>query len=168
MTHAAAIPEPWLCATCGASVDKACAEPGRGCRIDAELVSMRLEEAGSTLIAMRVNAPGPAPYRCALPEPVRAAVESYGWDTEPNRAATPSAACVSRMDGAYAWLALIPQNRYVLRRIVAGRSLVSPTTGKHLLSWKRVAVMLRCDYRAVQRWHGQGIEAIVDMLITKT
>ncbi|HEX3576577.1 MAG TPA: DUF6362 family protein, partial [Rhodopila sp.] len=130
-----AAPAPWACNRCGAGLDGACAVPAAGvCRIDAEVVSHRLEQAGMTLLAMRVPSPYPAPYRCALPEVLREAIEAYGWTDEPTLTAVPDAAEITRMDQAFGWLALIPKSRHVLRRIVAARCLVSPESGRHLMT----------------------------------
>ena len=68
------------------------------------------------------------------------------------------------MDRVYLWLALIPQHRHVLRRIVAARSLVNPVTGRHLFEWRAVGRMVRADHHAMQRWHGQGVALIVEAL----
>jgi hypothetical protein len=65
------------------------------------------------------------------------------------------------MDETMAWISLIPVERYVLRRIVGARSLVHPITGRHLFPWRRIAVTVGADHKAVQRWHAQGIELIV-------
>jgi hypothetical protein len=69
----------------------------------------------------------------------------------------PDATAITRMDEALAWLTLIPDDKYVLRRIVASRMLVSPLTGRHLYPWRRLATLLGADHKAVQRWHAQGI-----------
>ncbi len=97
-------------------------------------------------------------------EIVRAAVESYGWEERRIRPAVPSAARITRMDEALGWLQLIPPDRYVLRRIVGARSLVNPTTEKHLFPWRRLAAALGADHKAIQRWHGEGIGLIVTAL----
>jgi hypothetical protein len=59
------------------------------------------------------------------------------------------------------WITLIPAERYVLRRIVGARSLVSPVTERHLYSWRRLGEVLGADHKAVQRWHAQGIDMLV-------
>jgi hypothetical protein len=64
------------------------------------------------------------------------------------------------MDEAMGRIALIPADRYVLRRIVGARSLVSPATGRHLFAWRRLGLLLGADHKAVQRWHAQGIALI--------
>jgi hypothetical protein len=65
------------------------------------------------------------------------------------------------MDEALGWITMIPKDRYVLRRIVGARSLVSPVTERHLYSWRRLGEVLGADHKAVQRWHGQGIDMLV-------
>jgi len=132
-------------------------------RIDADVVVYRLEEAGSTLLAL----PGTGwntRLRTSALEIVRTALENYGWAERQIRPPVPSAQRISRMDEALGWIALIPQDRYVLRRIVGARSLVSPVTERHLYPWRRLAAALGADHKAVQRWHGQGIDLIVAAL----
>ncbi|HTI80486.1 MAG TPA: DUF6362 family protein [Acetobacteraceae bacterium] len=130
---------------------------------DAALVTFRLEEAGSALLAL----PGTGwstRLRTSSLEIVRTAIESYGWTTSRIRPPVPSPERITRMDEAMAWLSLIPIDRYVLRRIVGARSLVHPITERHLYPWRRLASALGADHKAVQRWHRQGIELIVDAL----
>jgi hypothetical protein len=76
-------------------------------------------------------------------------------------ATLPSASRISRMDTAMGYLALIPQDRYLLRRIVGCRALVHPISGRHLYSWRRLAELLRADHKAIQRWHAEGIRIII-------
>jgi hypothetical protein len=131
--------------------------------IDAPFVIARLEEAGATLLAL----PGTGwttKLRESPLEIVRTAIENYGWSDKRLRPAVPSAARISRMDEVMGWVALIPPDRYVLRRIVGARSLVSPTTDRHLFPWRRLATTIGADHKAVQRWHRQGIDMIVAAL----
>jgi hypothetical protein len=131
--------------------------------IDAEFVIARLEEAGATLLAL----PGTGwttKLRQSSLEIVRTAMENYGWTDKRVRPAIPSAARISRMDEVMGWITLIPLDRYVLRRIVGARSLVSPTTDRHLFPWRRLAMTIGADHKAVQRWHRQGIDMIVAAL----
>ena len=68
------------------------------------------------------------------------------------------------MDEAWAWLGRIPNDRYVLRRIVGARALINPATERHMFSWRRLGTLLGADHRAVQRWHREGIDTIVTSL----
>src|SRR5207253_1503579 len=74
--------------------------------------------------------------------------------------AVPSAAAITAMDQALGWVELIPADKFVLRRIVNARSLVSPSTGRHLFTWSAIARLIGADRKAVVRWHGQGIALI--------
>lgn len=161
--------EVWTC-QCGAGLDEACQTPSKSCRVDAEFVIHKLERAGATLLAMRTRSPMPAPYRCALPEPLRDIYDVWDWK-EPatswdNRPAIPNAAAVTAMDRTFRWLSLIDSTRHVLRRIVAIRSLVNPITGKHVIPWRRLGVVIHSDHHAAQRWHAEGIRLIVARLQT--
>jgi hypothetical protein len=130
---------------------------------DPELVIYRLEEAGAALLALP-GAGWSTRLRGSSLEIVRTAIESYGWTTNRIRPPIPSAARITRMDEAMAWIPLIPLDRYVLRRIVGARSLVHPITERHLFPWRRLASALGADHKAVQRWHVQGIDLIVSAL----
>ena len=76
----------------------------------------------------------------------------------------PPAARITRMDQALAWIPLIPADKLILRRIVGCRCLVSPLTGRHLFSWRRLARLLGADHKAIGRWHANGIDLIVAAL----
>ncbi|MDA8048876.1 MAG: DUF6362 family protein [Rhodospirillales bacterium] len=95
---------------------------------------------------------------------VRAAIDAYGWSGARLRPAIPAAAAISRMDEALGWIGLISHESYVLRRIVGARALVSPLTGRHLFTWRRLGTLLGADARAVRRWHAKGIAAILECL----
>ncbi len=130
--------------------------------IDAAWVIARLEEAGMALLALpsagystRMRS-GALPM---LPDP-----EGYGAAPPTLRPSPPDAARISRMDEAFGWLARIPPDRFVLRRIVGARALVSPTSERHLYPWRRLGKLLGADHKAVQRWHGQGVALIVASL----
>ncbi|HUB14078.1 MAG TPA: DUF6362 family protein [Acetobacteraceae bacterium] len=141
----------------------AAAAPRGGGPVDANYVIYRLEEAGSTLLAL----PGTGwttKLRTSNIEIVRTALESYGWSAARIRPAVPSAEKITRMDEAMRWLGMIPADRYVLRRIVGARSLVHPISERHLFPWRRLAAALGADHKAVQRWHAQAIDMIVAAL----
>jgi hypothetical protein len=140
--------------------------------IDSETVIRRLEEAGRTMLALPSGGYSTR-LRTSRLDVVRSALENYGWDSSGDhggrdsgagqtrlRPPVPPAAAITRMDEAMGWIALIPADRYVLRRIVGARSLVSPATGRHLFAWRRLGLLLGADHKAVQRWHAQGIALI--------
>jgi hypothetical protein len=132
-------------------------------KLDAAFVVYRLEEAGATLLSLP-NSGHSTRLRTSQLDVVRTALEAYGWDRGRIRPAVPSAARITRMDEALGWIALIPNERYVLRRIIGARSLVSPITERHLYSWRRLGSILGADHKAVQRWHMQGIDMLVAAL----
>jgi hypothetical protein len=129
----------------------------------AEWIIARLEEAGATLLALPNSGPSTRLAQASL-EWVRSAAESYGFHRARIRPAVPSAAHITRMDQSYRWVSAIPQDKYVLRRVVGARSLVNPLTGRHLYSWRRLGIAVGADHKAVQRWHAQGIDLIVAIL----
>lgn len=131
--------------------------------IDAESVVKRLEEAGSTLLALPHTGPTTRLVQGGL-EWIRDAAEHPAAGRGRIRPAIPDANRITRMDQAMDWLRLIPQDKYVLRRVVGARSLVDPMSGRYLYSWRRLGVAIGADHKAVQRWHGQGIEFIVKAL----
>lgn len=130
-------------------------------------VVARLEQAGRTLYCLPQKGGAPS-LRVAAMDIVRSAAEVAMGDSGGRiRLPVPSSARISEMDEAYGWLSLIPQESYVLRRIVGARSLVNPVTERHLFSWRRLGAMLGADHRAVPRWHAEGIGHIVAALSRK-
>ena len=123
-------------------------------------VVIRLEEAGGTLLALPHSGYG-TQIRCGMPTVVHSAIEAYGWTPDRMRMPVPSARRISQMEEALAWISYIPQDRYVLRRIVGARALFNPLTERHLFSWRRLAAHVGCDRRALERWHSDGIALIV-------
>jgi hypothetical protein len=119
-----------------------------------------LEEAGATLLSLPRTGFSPALKTSALPI-LREATESYGWSAAEARPPMPSASRISRMDMVFGYLAFIPQDRYVLRRIIGCRALVHPISGRHLFSWRRLGEVLGADHKAIQRWHAEGIRIII-------
>jgi hypothetical protein len=128
--------------------------------IDAGFIVYRLEEAGATLLALPASGYSTR-LKVSYLDVVHEAQAAYGWEQGKIRPPVPSASRITRMDEAMGWIALIPRDRTVLRRIVGARSLVSPVTERHLFSWRRLGGVLGADHKAVQRWHGQGIAMIV-------
>lgn len=145
--------------------------------IDADTVIASLQEATSTILAMPGGMPRMGVKVCDygynsewFGEAVDDATEAVV--TEPmfrmvGTKPAPSAASITRADEIITWLALIPQGRFVCRKIVAARSMIKWTTGKHVFSWAKLAKSIGADVRAVQRWHSQGIQIIVDALNAK-
>lgn len=131
--------------------------------IDSDLVIYRLEEAGCTLLALPDRG-WTTRLRTSRLDTLAEAVTGSGWDERRIRPALPSAERITRMDEALGWITLIPLERHVLRRIVGARALVSPTTERHLFSWRRLGEALGADHKAVQRWHAEGIDLIVRAL----
>lgn len=131
-----------------------------------EYVMFRLEEAGATLLSLPGSGPGNALKTSKWPT-VHSTIEAYGWTGARLRPAMPEPARITRMDEALGWIEAIPQENYVLRRIVGARSLVSPLTGRYLFSWRRIGKILGADPRAVRRWHGKGIELIRRWLVAR-
>lgn len=128
--------------------------------IDSAFLVYRLEEAGATLLALPQSGPSTR-LRMTRYDVLQEAVEAYGWERGRVRPAMPGSAQITRMDEALGWITLIPRDRYVLRRVVGARSLVSPVTERHLFSWRRLGELLGADHKAVQRWHAQGIDMLV-------
>jgi hypothetical protein len=131
-----------------------------GCRLDAEAVLLRLEDAGATLLAMPDRGPSTRLRQMRF-EIVHTALEAYGWETPPLRAPAPGSGAISAMDEAFGWLRYIPDGNFVMRRIVGARALVHPLTRRHLFTWRRLAAVVGADHKSVQRWHGQGVNMIV-------
>jgi hypothetical protein len=134
---------------------------------DPAYVIARLEKAGSTLLAL----PGTGwstKLRMSSLDIVRTEIESYGWTDQRIRPPVPSAAAITDMDEVLGWISFIPVERYVLRRIVGARSLVHPVTEKYLFPWRRLGAALGADHKAVQRWHKEGIEILVNALLRNT
>ncbi len=128
--------------------------------IDHVCAQDRLEEAGRTLL-MLPSGGYSTQFRTRSLDYVRSALESYGWGEQRVRPGIPPADQISRMDEALGWISMIPQERYVLRRVVGARSLVHPLTDRYLFSWRRLGLMVGADHKAVQRWYNVGIDMIV-------
>lgn len=132
---------------------------------DDRAVIARLEEAGATLLALPQSGFSTR-LRTSSLDVVRSALDAYGQGEARIRPPAPSARKIDEMEQALAWIPLIPLERYVLRRIVGARALVSPLTGRHVFTWRRLAASVGADHKAVQRWHGQGVAMIVAALAT--
>jgi hypothetical protein len=131
--------------------------------IDAETVIARLEEAGRALLSLPNVGPSTRLVQSGL-EWVRDASDCARPASPRIWPSIPDAATIDRMDQALAWIPLIPVDRYVLRRVVGARSLINPMTDRYLYTWRRLALAVGADHKAVQRWHAQGIDLIVAQL----
>jgi hypothetical protein len=127
---------------------------------DAKALELRLEEAGETLLLLPQRGYSTR-LRTSTWNVLDEATEAYATQPARLHLPVPSATKITRMDEALAWLPLIPDDKYVLRRLVASRMLVSPLTGRHLFPWRRLATLLGADHKAIQRWHGQGIDLLL-------
>lgn len=130
----------------------------------ADCVAAALERAGRTLLSLPITGARPSGYRSNMPEIVREVTEAYGYSEEMARPPVPSPAAVSEMDRVLGWVSLIPQDKFVIRRVVQCRALINPRTGRHIYSWRKLGTFLHCDLRAAQRWHAEGIATIVARL----
>jgi len=133
---------------------------------DAETIIYRLEEAGHTLLSLPQSG-YTTKLRQTRQDFVRDALEAFAAPGEGRPVPpVPPAHRITRMDQAFSWIPLIPGDKIVLRRIVGCRCLVSPLTGRHLFSWRRLARLVAADHKAIQRWHASAIDQIVAALRT--
>ena len=131
--------------------------------ISQEAVIERMEAAGRALLSLPASG-YTTRLRTSKMEYLREPVEQFSETAGRFRPPAPSSEELDRMDEAFGWLALIPDSRYMMRRIVGARSLVHPLTCRYVFSWRRIALMLGADHKAVQRWHGEGIRLICEAL----
>lgn len=131
--------------------------------IDPDYINACLDEAGTTLLALPARGFSTRMSSGGI-EFVREVIEAYGWTEEQVKPSVPSSHKIDEMDRALKWLSLIPNDRYVLRRIVGARMLIHPVTERRMFTWNRIATTIGSDHKAVQRWHAQGIDLIVSAL----
>ena len=136
--------------------------PDDGPATAAWLIS-RLEEAGCSILALPMSG-HTTHLRASRMEWAEGIIQNSDWRRSKVRPAPPTAAQISRMDQAFGWLSLIPDEKFVLRRVLSARSLINPLTGRYLFSWRRIATAVGADHKAVQRWHAQGIDLLVSLL----
>jgi hypothetical protein len=140
-----------------------CLDPTIHVVVDANYVVAHLEAAGATLLSLPQSGFSTR-LRTSSLDIVRSAMDAYGAGEARIRPPAPSARKIDEMERTLAWIPLIPLERYVLRRIVGARALVSPMTGRHVFTWRRLATSIGADHKAVQRWHAQGVAMIVAAL----
>ena len=129
--------------------------------LDASTVILRLEEAGRTLLALPNRGCRPADTGSGWPAVVHDFSEAYGYGEVEVRAPIPSPQAITRMDEALQWVALIPEQKVSLRKIVLLRALLHPVSDRHLWSWRKIGRKFGWSHEAVRTWHAQGIDAIV-------
>ena len=132
-----------------------------GQHLDAETVILRLEEAGRTLLSLPNRHCAPASAGFNWPAVIHAANEAYGYNQTEVRPPVPSAQAITRMDEAFTWVVLIPDDRITHRRLVWMRALVHPVRDRHIWPWRKIGKALNCHHQAVQLWHAQAIDMIV-------
>lgn len=123
-----------------------------------EALAARFAEAGATLLALPAAGPSPRLRLSRWPIPPEA-LQVYAGAVR-CRPPVPSPERISRMEETFAWLALIPAERRLLRRLVALRALVHPVSERPLYSWRRLGTLFGADHKAVQRWHAEALALI--------
>lgn len=129
----------------------------------AELVLERLDRAGATLLALPHTGHSTRMSQSKLPI-VREYADLVGAEPDDEPVLAPTPRMISEMEQALEWIALIPIERVVLRRIVGARSLCRPATMRPLYGWRRIGTMVGASHEAVRQWHAQGIDLIVSAL----
>lgn len=145
--------------------------------VDGPFVIARLEEAVSTLRAMRVSRCTPAGIGSGWPDMLRDPedVAYVTTDDERPHVETPSNAAISRMDEALPWVNLIRADlRFpnhggcLLRKIVLLRAVVSFRTGREVWSWKRLEGRFNRSREMLRRDHDTAVFVITTALKERT
>lgn len=122
----------------------------------------RFAEAGATLLALPASGYTPKLRLSHWPVPPEA-LQVYAGAVR-CRPPVPSPERISRMEETFALLALIPEERRLLRRIVALRALVHPISERPLYSWRRLGALFGADHKAIQRWHAEALALLATTL----
>lgn len=114
----------------------------------------------------RLNEAGRIFLRCSAQQRERIAQRAQPVmpDAVPTVSVQPTEAELERLAEVLSWVRLIPDDRYVLRRIVASRMLLSPQTDKPLFPWKRLSVLLGANINAVRRWHDEALSLMLSRM----
>ncbi len=126
---------------------------------DEARVIERLEKAGATLMAMR-----DCGYSPRLAQPRYDVVRKLFHDEALElrmRLPKPTGQDIDLMDEAFGWVLRIPENRLAIRRVVHARALRHPLTDRYVYSWRRIALTIGSEHKAVQRMHEHGIKIIL-------
>ncbi len=110
------------------------------------------------MITLSALPPGGPSTRLAQPrcEIVREEVVELRCQPERVRLPPPPPRKVDEMDRTLQWLGLIPNDRYVLRRVVGLRA-VTHFESRKPLSWRKISARLGANAYAVKGWHEKGI-----------
>jgi hypothetical protein len=121
----------------------------------------RLEEAGKTLMALKVG--GHSTLLAQRQHEYLYEHRDYGNRNDPPRLRmpAPSGQQISRMDEVHGWILIIPETRASLRRVLHARSLVHPLTDQHMFSWRLLAQTMATDHKKVQRMFIEGCKIII-------
>ncbi len=128
----------------------------------AEYVTVRLEQAGRTLLSLPNRGCLPAGLRSNWPSFAHAAMEAYGYGTVQVRPPVPRARAISEMDEAYGWVGLVTIIEH--RHLIWLRSFVHPISGRHLWSWRKLMRRFGIHRDTLAAWHGRGVDRIVTRL----
>jgi hypothetical protein len=85
---------------------------------------------------------------------------AYGYllATAPRTPPTPLE--ISMMDWVMTWLAYIPDERFLVRKIVAHRMIWDPDKGRSVWSYRRLGEKVGASHVAVKMWDERGVEII--------
>ena len=128
---------------------------------DPEALQTAFEDAGRILTRVPARGTRPAEPGSSWPPFVRELVEAYGYGEERARAPSASNREIEEMGEVYAWVGLLPQHRFVLRRILQLRSQIDPASDKHRYSWRHIARIVGCNAVSARRWHGDALRLVL-------
>jgi hypothetical protein len=85
---------------------------------------------------------------------------AYGYNATEVSRVVPSAFDISLMDFVHRWLSYIPDEKMLLRRIVAHRMLWNPDRGQSVWSYRRLGDRFGASHQAIRRWDEVGVGLI--------
>jgi len=139
-------------------------------------VRQRLEDVGRTLVALPMPRGAlPRDARSNWPDVARGYEDAFAaligatdevkqdFSDVHNRVhVTPSALAVGRMDEVLAWLWRIDDPRK--RRLCLSRALVHPVSGRHMVSYRKLARIFGLHHETVRAWHDRALAEIATQL----
>jgi hypothetical protein len=130
---------------------------------DVEYVNWWLRRAGMTLMALPHTGPTLG-IRLRSLEIVHAVEDAQEERRMVNRW-QPSSHDIAAMDAVFpAWLQFIPVTNHKIRLTIGLRSLIRPSTERHIWTWKRIGDRLHCSDEWARQWHAKGVDMIVGAL----